>query len=362
MTDPPATEQEPSAKVCAGIVNYNCGAETARCLRALLAQTLSLSRIVVVDNASQDGSGLDLSEEFSNDPSIQFILNEGNAGFAAAQNQAIRATNGEFYLALNPDTIPRLDYIQNLVAALRANPRAGYATGLIYFCDASGNPTPFIFSAGHWWLRGRTAINRYYKLTWPDEMIQSGEVGGASGCAPLYRREMLDAIDLGGGEFFDETYFMYIEDVDLDWRARLAGWTCWFEKSAVCLHEGEVTGGIKNAAIYGQLVGNRWLMVLKNDTLGSFLRHLPYIVKADLQHFWPELLKRKGGIPAFFHGLGKRSAQAWRKRKAVRKSARVSPEAIRKWMNDSLTEIHAFNDYRRANPNRIRPYPGHKPK
>ena len=128
MTEPPANEQGSSATVCAGVVNYNCGAETTRCLRALLAQTLPLSRIVVVDNASPDGSGLNLVEEFSEDPSIHFILNEKNVGFAAAQNQTIRATDGEFHLALNPDAIPRPDYVQSLVAALREKPEAGYAT------------------------------------------------------------------------------------------------------------------------------------------------------------------------------------------------------------------------------------------
>jgi GT2 family glycosyltransferase len=229
---------------------------------------------------------------------------------------------------------------------------------LIYFCDPEGRPTPYVFSAGHWWLRQRTVLNRYYYVTWPEERIESGEVGGASGCAALYRRAMLQSIDLGGGEFFDETYFLYVEDFDLDWRARLAGWTCWFEKSAVAFHEGETTGGSENPWIYGQLVGNRWLMILKNDTLGNFLLHLPFIIKADLTYYFPQLRRRPGGFRALFDGLARRAGEAWRKRRVVRAAATASPSEIRRWMRDSLREIRAFNAYRVAHPEAVRPYPG----
>ena len=142
--------------------------------------------------------------------------------------------------------------------------------GVDLFLRRGRNPTPFIYTAGHWWLRNRTALSRYYKHTWPAEKIASGEVAGASGCAPLYRRAMLESVDLGQGEYFDDTFFLYMEDVDLDWRARRAGWTCWFEKVAVAYHEAEASGGLDDPRIYGQMLGNRAAMILKNDTLGNF--------------------------------------------------------------------------------------------
>ena len=348
------------SSISAGIVNYRCSRDTARAVRSLLAQSVRPEKIILIDNASGDDSVEFLRGEFGGQADVvEIIANPENVGFGAAQNQAIRLTDSEFYLALNPDALLEPDYIEKLIAALRAHPEAGYATGLIYFCEENGTPTPHIFSTGHWWLRGRTAINRYYLLDYPADLMQSGEVGGASGCAPLYRRAMLDDINLqrdsGGGEYFDETYFMYIEDLDLDWRAHLAGWSCWFEKEAVAYHAGEVTGGARKGRVYAQLLVNRWLMILKNDRIAMFLRDLPYMLKADLQHFWPTLI-RYGGLRFVFHGLVRRMLQALSKRSIVKKSRKASSRELRRWMNLSLKEIRAFNAWQTEHPDAVRPY------
>ncbi|MCX7017229.1 MAG: glycosyltransferase family 2 protein [Candidatus Sumerlaeota bacterium] len=346
--------EKPTPLVAAGVVNYRCARQTIRCARSLLQQTLPPARIAMIDNASGDGSVEALRREFAAEPRVCLIANDRNLGFAAAQNQAIRATQSEYYLTVNPDAFLKPDYVERLVQALADHPRAGYATGLIYYCDRDGRPTPYVFSAGHWWLRQRTALNRYIGLAWPEERLQSGEVGGASGCAPLYRRAMLESIDLGGGEYFDEMFFLYMEDIDLDWRGHLAGWTCWFEKSAVALHESEAAGGGMNPWIYGQLVSNRWLMVLKNDTLMNFLLHLPFFLKADICYYFPEMRRRPGAFSALFDGLCRRAREAWRKRRAARASAKLSPREIRAWMDDSLRDLRAANAFRLAHPELVR--------
>jgi len=348
----PGPDQSPV--VAAGVVNYRCARKTIRCVGSLLQQTLPPAQIVVIDNASGDGSAEALRQEFAAAPGIRLISNNRNLGFAAAQNQAIRATQGEYYLTVNPDAILKVDYIEHLVQALAAHPRTGYATGLIYYCSGDGRPTPYVFSAGHWFLRQRTALNRHIGLSWPEERIQSGEVGGASGCAPLYRRAMLESIDLGGGEYFDEMFFLYMEDIDLDWRAHLAGWTCWFEKSAVAWHESEAAGGGVNPWIYGQLVSNRWLMVLKNDTLMNFALHLPFFVKADLCYYFPEMRRRPGAFSALFDGLFRRARETWRKRRTVRAESKLTPREMRVWMNESLRDLRAANAFRLAHPELVR--------
>ncbi len=333
--------------VSAGIVNYRCSRDTVRAVRSLLRQTVLPEAIIIIDNASGDDSVDFLRKEFGDETRVRVIPNDRNVGFGAAQNQAIRMTESEFYLAVNPDAVLQSDYVEKLVSALQSQPQSGYATGLIYFCEEDGSPTPYVFSAGHWWLQGRTAINRYYLLDYPAELMESREVGGASGCAPLYRRAMLNDIDLGDGEFFDETYFMYIEDVDLDWRAHLAGWSCWFERSAVAYHTAEVTGGARRGDLFAQLLTNRWLMILKNDTTLGFMRDLPYMIKADIQHFWPKLFQY-GGAGHLLSGLRGRFARALQKRKRVRRTA--DAKEIRRWLDMSLEEIRAFNVWRRKNP------------
>lgn len=338
--------------VAAGIVNYNGGAKTARALHSLLRQTLVPREIAIVDNASADGSFEALRAEFRGVSQIQFLSNQRNEGFGRAQNQAIRATRAEYYLALNQDAILAPDYIERLVGALRSRPWAGYAAGLIHYCDAQGKALPFVYTAGHWWLRNRTALNRYYRHSYPESRIESREVGGANGCAPLYRRAMLESIDLGGGEYFDETFFLYMEDVDLDWRAHLAGWTCWFEKAASALHE--EGAAFDDPDLYAQIFANRWLMILKNDTLGDFLLHLPFILKADLRQFWFELFQRGRGPRAVLRALRGRVGEAWRKRKIVRSRAAAPPKDLRAWMRASLEDLRAFKRYRRAHRAEVR--------
>jgi len=133
---------------------------------------------------------------------------------------------------------------------------------------------------GHLVVRNGLAYNRYYLRQVPRESLEEGEIGGANGACPLYRRAMLEDIAVDG-EYFDETFFLYWEDVDLDWRAHLMGWRCWFTPRAVAHHVMEASGVATSARGRARIAVNRWLMFLKVIDLSLFLRHLPYILKLD---------------------------------------------------------------------------------
>lgn len=337
-------------KVAAGIVNYKCAPLTARCLRSLLAQTLPPDQIVVVDNASGDDSLARLEAEFGGDTRIRFIANAANVGFGTAQNQAIREMDGEYYLAMNPDAILDEDYIERLANALSGQPEMGYATGLIYFCEEDGSPTPYLYGAGHWWLRGRFCMNRFHRYAWPAEELESCEVAGAAACALLYRRSMLRDLDLGGGEVFDEMFFLYNEDADFDWRARQAGWKCWFEKEAVAWHQGGATAGLARPEVYGKVAATRWLMILKNDSFASALRDLPFIVRIDLTEYMPGLLQSPKAATACLREFFAKLRDALRMRARVEKARKVSQGELRGWMSDSLEDYREFQAFLRSHP------------
>src|SRR5919199_185478 len=108
------------------VVTYNSGRFIKRCLESVLAQKYSRKEIIVIDNASTDGT-VDILEQFEDRCTI--IYNDENIGFAAAQNQAIRVSRGDWVLTLNPDVLLLPNFIQALVEAGQSHPQVGTVCG-----------------------------------------------------------------------------------------------------------------------------------------------------------------------------------------------------------------------------------------
>ena len=243
--------------VTVGIVLYNSERYIARCLDSLLGQTLTPSRVFCVDNACADGAA-DIARRHPIGPTV--IVNRENVGFARAQNQMIRAAGGEFYLALNPDLFLEPRYIENVAAALEADKAAGWAQGKILF---EGGPPDVIYSAGHVMFSDYHAENRGYGRVDDGAYEKQEEIFGANGAAAFYRRRMLESIAVQG-EYYDELFFLYWDDVDLDVRANAAGWHCLFVPTARARHVGAASGGPRMDRVKVEQRKNRYLSVLKN--------------------------------------------------------------------------------------------------
>ncbi len=241
-----------SSNVAVVVPNWNGADHLAACLDSLLKQSLPC-RVIVVDNGSVDGS-LQLLEKYSG---LEVILHDKNKGFAGGVNPGFRRAidDGLKYVAtLNNDAVADKDWLSELVAALDKNPRTGIATSKIL--DAKGKK---LDSTGdyltNWGLpyprgRGETDNGQYDDQT---------EVFGASGGASLYRVKMLQEIGL-----FDEEFFAYYEDVDLSFRAQLAGWKVRYVPAATVRHSIGVTSGkIKGFTAY-QTMKNQPLLLYKN--------------------------------------------------------------------------------------------------
>jgi GT2 family glycosyltransferase len=206
------------------LLNWNGVHLLPTCLASLRKQTLQDFEIIVPDNGSTDGSRAFLAEQH---PDVQVIRFDRNMGFCLAMNAGMRRAAGEFVFALNNDTELDPRCLEELVAVMRAKPEVGTcATKMVYY-DEPG----LINSAGHACNDEGVVVDlgrRQRDSAWFD---QPREVLGACAGACLYRKTMLDEIGL-----YDPDFFISYEDIDIGWRAQLAGWRARYVPTAVVRH------------------------------------------------------------------------------------------------------------------------------
>ncbi len=249
--------------------NYNGAAYLRSCLDSVRAQTYEPIEIIVVDDGSSDGSA-DLTA--SAYPEVRLIRLPRNRGFAYTANQGMVAASGEIIALLNNDAVAEPNWVEELVGALARHPEAGSAASKILLLDRPNT----LNSAGDIFRRTGVPDNRG---AWEPDLGQfeeEAEVFSASGAALAYRRGMLSEIGI-----FDDRFFMYCEDVDLAFRAQLAGYRCIYAPRAVVRHRLSATGGGELASYY---CGRNFVWLLARDLPGSaWRRYWPGIVATQLR-------------------------------------------------------------------------------
>jgi GT2 family glycosyltransferase len=297
--------------VTVGIVVWNSARDLPECLAGLAAQEYPQIEVVVVDNASADDSVRLILSAF---PQSDIIRNGENRGYCAAHNQAIRSSRGEFYLPLNPDVRLEPGFVGRLVGALERHPPCGSAVGKIL--QAGGQTPPRIDSAGLCIDRRRHQYLRGYGQPDRGQYDRAEEIFGADGAAPLHRRAMLDDAAVFG-EYFDERHFIYMEDVDLTWRARLFGWGCRYEPGALARHKRTFKPGSRRSMpkeLRRTAVKNRYLTIFKNESPECWRRDWWRILFYDFL-IWGYVLLREpsslGAIPVLRKQW--KGAREWRR-------------------------------------------------
>lgn len=221
-----------------------------QCLESIHRQTYRNFIAVFVVNGSQDKT----LEILSKHSGLRLIVNNRNLGFAAAVNQGIRSGEGKYIGVLNDDAFPDPEWLEALVEVAESNPQIGSCASLMVFAHKPN----IIQSAGISMDRAAIAWDRLRGHPMEDA-LEACEVFGASAGAALYRRAMLDAVGL-----FDERFFAYLEDVDLAWRAQVAGWRCQYVPHAVVRHQTSASLG-EDSPLKKQLKArNKIWMVAKN--------------------------------------------------------------------------------------------------
>ena len=270
------------------IVNWNGGEFLPMCIPTVLDQTYSDIEFFIVDNASRDGSPDRLERDF---PQIRLFRQKENLGFSGGHNVGIRTSGGEFYMALNFDLRLTPSYVEEMVKAIRTTPETGSVNGKLLRMDHEGNPTGMIDSVGHEFLKTRQGRNRGQGEVDKGQFDRVEEIFGVTGTAPLYRRAMLESICFET-EYFDEDFFAYREDVDLDWRARRAGWRAIYTPKAVAYHYRK--GHHRPPRHIRELsYRNRYFLMIKNDTLRELGRDFKYISVQELYE-WTRMLDNPG--------------------------------------------------------------------
>ncbi len=300
------------------VVNYNGKRILADCLSSLARQNAVDFEVIVVDNGSTDGSDLDIPLHL---PDARLIRLDRNLGYSAAVNRGIREAGGGYIFTLNNDTELHPDCIGELLSGTGVKGPVGMWATKMVFPDGAINSTGICISrSGAAWDRG---------MFQPDigQFEKPGDVFGPCGGAALYRKDML--ADIG---YFDEDFFLYMEDVDIAFRGRLAGWTCRYVPSAVVVHHHGGTAGYNtDLTIY---YGNRNILwyVVKDVPLKILILYFPWI-----------LCRNCGVIPYYFvKGNGKSILRAKidavlgirtmiKKRRSIRVTVPLS--VIKQWIN-----------------------------
>jgi GT2 family glycosyltransferase len=315
------------------LVTYNSGRFIKRCLESVLEQRYPTMEVIVIDNASTDGT-VDILEQFADRCRIYY--NDENIGFAAAQNQAIGLAQTEWVLTLNPDVLLLPNFVQALVDAGNVDPKIGTVCGKLLTIRATFDlpEKQLVDSTGIYFTPMLRHLDRGSQEVDNGHYLNFEYVFGATAAAALYRRSMIEDISILG-EFFDPDFFVYREDADVAWRAQLMGWRCMYTPLARGYHVRNVLPGNRRALppeINMHSVKNRFLMRLKNMTPDLYRRNWLSITTRDIVVLGACLLRERTSLKAFWF-LARNWKRILAKREEIMRRRRAKDDYISSWFS-----------------------------
>ena len=248
------------------IVNYNAKEKLLRCLESVMFSSQPDCEVIVMDNHSSDGIADLIETDF---PEVTVIRSQTNLGFGAGNNLAALRARGKYLIFLNPDTLVEHGWLEGLLAPFEADAWVGLVTSKILLADrpwlinTCGNTVHF---TGLTLCRGLGQAREAFG--------EMKEVDAVSGAAFAIRYELFEAL-----KGFDEDTFLYMEDTDLSWRARLAGWRCLHAPDSVVFHH--YTLRMTPRKVFYQ-ERNRYLMLVKSLRWRTLLVLLPAQLLAEV--------------------------------------------------------------------------------
>jgi GT2 family glycosyltransferase len=318
------------------IVTHNHADTLPACLGAVESLAPAPARVVVVDNASADGSA-ELSAAHSGNLKTEIMREVSNTGFAAAANRGIAATTEPWVLLLNPDCAPEPELVRKLLEAVANNSGS----------DAIGSVSPKLLRAEGPGLEQRSMVDAAGMIVTPSGRhldrgaggVDDGSFdrpawvfGGTAACL-LLRRQALDDIAYAESEFFAESFFAYREDAELAWRMQLRGWQCLYEPAAVASHRRGFRpeeGRRGHAEINRYSVRNRFLLRRHCADLWWHLRCFPWWLIRDLLVVGACLTVERASLAALTD-VRRLRTDSLRRRRWVLGRRTVNPRQINRW-------------------------------
>ena len=310
------------------VINWNGKRFLQECLQSLYAQTCRDVEVILIDNDSTDGSRELLREHASR---CRLLLNSANLGYCGAANLGISASRGDYVLILNPDVTLSPDFLEKLASCAERNPQVGSLTGKLLRFDHQT-----LDSAGQFLRKNLTPLERGYDQPDTGQYNVAEYVFSSCGAAAFYRRKMLEDIQLDG-EYFDDAYFAFYEDLDIGWRAQLFGWKAYYLPDAVAHHyrgggfsspsapaswverlpfAPRVSFTGKPRFVQRHILKNRYLTLIKNADWSELFIGLPKIARLEFLILGYMLLARPSLLAAWGDVL-KLLPQAWRWRRHI---------------------------------------------
>ncbi|MDM8553106.1 glycosyltransferase family 2 protein [Desulfococcaceae bacterium HSG7] len=311
------------------IPNLNGKRFLKTCLDSIFKQQFQNFTVTVVDNGSDDGSVEFIKAEYPTVLLIQFACNKG---FSAAINSGIRKADSKYICLLNNDIELDPYFLKELVAVLEAEKDVQYCAPkmLDYYhrnkLDGAGDG---VFRAGAGYKRGSLEIDN-------DRYDRQSIVFGACAGAALYRRSFFNKVGL-----FDEDFFAYLEDVDLNFRAQRLGLKCLYVPEAKVFHIGSATtGSVFNPFTVRLSTKNLFNVVIKNYPPILILKFLPSLILYHL--FWFGLVVSNKQSANYFRGVLNAVSdfpRMWRKRKKTLMLKSVSCQSLSLKISESEKEV-----------------------
>ena len=254
------------------LVTFNSSTHIESCLDSIFNQSFKDYEVIVIDNASTDETKSLLKAKYRD---VTLLENSENFGPCHARNQGITKASGKFILCLDHDVKLLNNFLENMRKAIESQDTIGAAGAKILMVNAKTIYSTGIYPSYLW---------RFYDIGSGREdgpgFREKKYVFGVSAAAAIYRREALEAIKQNG-EYFDEDFFYFFEDVDLSWRIQKKGWRILYYPDAVCFHK---AGRSRNKDKISQYFcfRNRYLLLAKNESMLGIFRFPVIFLTYDL--------------------------------------------------------------------------------
>jgi len=324
------------------IVNYNDKNHILRCLGSLSKQTYKNFEVIFVDNASTDGSVEYLKEikKYLDLPSLRIIVSNVNLGCCGGNNLGIKYARGEYLILLNPDTCMAPTWLEELVKAARSDSKIGICQSKILYPDHRINTTGGLID--FYGLATCRGIGEIDKCQY-DESLEGFFF--ASGASLLIKKSVFE--DIGS---LDDKLFLYYDDVDLSWRARLKGYYIHYVPTSLCIHfESSSLRQFREASLLSFYYNcrNRIRVLLKNYGSYNVIKRIPITLLMSLAESLSISIKKRDSRAIFMFLKAllwnmRNLKDTWKERRYIQKSRIVSDKEIEKFMHRPAFIIESF--------------------